>query len=313
MTPLAAQSHAVAFQDSESGLVTVPLKKFCCDIEDYTAVLRPEAEWEKVLDHRRQLKVSKLYENATQMLAWIAGIMFVVALAARVLHVATSSLTPSSLIPVAGVGHFPRSFRKATPQTRALAHTAHLAPPALCEDADPGECANLLTQTPLNSSERAATPTKNGGPIPALPPQCSPHSGGRAAARCPASCGLCAVVLADCHEVLIEENACKESEDVVGMVCQADGDMKKEGYCTWLPTSGTGGTITKMELQNRAAAEHPRRFVCAHCKDKEMSFARRALMAQMLELRMEEDHRKRDALDERDANVRERDALTVAR
>mmetsp|Transcript_101837 Transcript_101837/g.180636 ORF Transcript_101837/g.180636 Transcript_101837/m.180636 type:complete len:285 (-) Transcript_101837:30-884(-) len=139
-------------------------------------------------------------------------------------------------------------------------------PVPLCEDADADECARL---TAVDSAGK-------------LPDACQPWSNGLAASRCPRSCGLCAVVLGDCAKVdILEASACVEKEDVVGEVCGHDGDWKNEAYCTWLPQVNSSA---------------PRRFACARCADKKLSSERRALVAQMLELRMEEDEREAERL-----------------
>jgi len=185
-------------------------------------------------------------------------------------------------------------------------------PPAmsLCEDAS--ECQQLF------ASEVQVGALDSSGFRP-LPSGCAAHGNGTAAARCPRSCGLCAVVLADCNNVAIfREDACLEGEDVVGEVCANDGDMKKEAYCTWMPTNTTA---TQLRATGKAQATlgAERRFVCAHCADDaaHMSAERRAMMAQMMELRIEEDGREdsnpREALQSNVAALAERDELVVHR
>lgn len=182
----------------------------------------------------------------------------------------------------------------------------------VCEDADPLECARLF------AAEAQQFSADSSGLTP-LPSACSPRGSGTAAARCPRSCGLCAVVLADCHHVAVfNEGSCVEGDDVVGEVCSGDGDMKKEAYCTWLPTNTTATKPANGNNRlNIAALTPPRRFVCAHCVDVKMSPERRAMMAQMLELRIEEDGREasrsKDALENNAASVAERDAVVVHR
>jgi len=137
-----------------------------------------------------------------------------------------------------------------------------------CEDSSPRDCAQLLSM--YNNVSHG------------LQAACHPHAAGTLAFKCPRSCGVCAIILSDCHslEVVADPGACMEKQDVVGEVCANDGNLKKEGYCTWL-----GG------------AEGALHFACARCSENEaMSPERRAMTAQMAELRLEEDGREADKM-----------------
>jgi len=156
-------------------------------------------------------------------------------------------------------------------------------PPPLCEDADAVECARLTN--PQNGS------------LASIPEGCSPQSTGRAALRCPKSCGLCAVVLADCRRVdILDAGSCVEGEDVVGEVCSGDGKADKEAYCTWLPVNHSGIRNHGRSGSKTGTHKPQLQFVCAHCADERMSAERRALLGQMLELRLEEDGREASEL-----------------
>jgi len=186
-------------------------------------------------------------------------------------------------------------------------------PPALPFCSDAGDCEELFaSEIPVG--------TQNNSGLQPLPPGCAAQGHGGLAARCPRSCGLCAVVLAGCSNVAVfREDACLVGEDVVGEVCANDGDMKKEAYCTWMPTNATATATHLRAGKAPATLGSERRFVCAHCADDaaHMSAERRALMAQMLELRIEEDGREEDnreeALESNPAALAERDTLVVHR
>eukprot|EP00927_Polykrikos_kofoidii_P023271 TRINITY_DN21493_c0_g1_i1.p1 TRINITY_DN21493_c0_g1~~TRINITY_DN21493_c0_g1_i1.p1 ORF type:complete len:401 (+),score=71.94 TRINITY_DN21493_c0_g1_i1:58-1260(+) len=186
-----------------------------------------------------------------------------------------------------------------------------------CEDLNPAECSRLVRPTRLDGSERlpdgcqptsAAAGAFRGndteivaaaGDSPNLTKQAFASGSGSMsiADMCPRTCGLCAVVLSDCVQLALVggNSSCIVGEDVVGEVCAADGDVTQEGYCTWVHAPQT-------------------RFVCARCADRVASPERRAVLAQVTELRLEEDARPMSQLVAVNAaSMRERAALTVPR
>lgn len=276
----------------------LPLRCYACEVEDYKSLDMPVRAAMKAAPRPKHPNpwsildsVSRGYELAVKVFAWLLLLLLVATLWFRYLNasktVARAGLRSSIHNGVAQVGP--------------------TLPPPLCEDVDARECAQLLSEVPHGPADSRG--------IPPLAPGCSPHSNGTAAARCPRSCGLCAVVLADCHRVRVySHDACVEGQDVVGEVCANDGDMRREAYCTWMPSNKSDAS----PLSTSTAVAAPRHFVCAHCVDENMSPERRAMMAQMLELRMEEDGREadrgaKDAVVNHADSIAERDALVVQR
>jgi len=144
-----------------------------------------------------------------------------------------------------------------------------------CEDSDPLWCAQVL-QVAANKSRRGLHTLH----------ACRAAGGEAAVTNCMRSCGVCAILLSDCRDVQIvpgSTGSCNEHEDVVGEVCANDGNLDKEGYCTWMTTAKVaGGEVPK--------------FVCGRCADAVISPERRAMIAQMAELRLEEDARETERL-----------------
>jgi len=302
---------AEPLQDGQGRSSTTPLKSYACEVEGYQSTNMAISHGKSDAE-RRQLShyASRAYELATRAFAWLFLILLLLTLASHLFTLSSTAAhagSPPEQIAsplVLGASTLPSVVSKVV--------SAEQQP--VCEDADPLECTRIFAAEAqqLHANSSGLTP---------LPPSCSPRGTGIAAARCPKSCGLCAVVLADCHHVAVfNEGSCVEGSDVVGEVCAGDGDMKKEAYCTWLPTNTT--TSQPASGNNRLniaalTAPAPRRFVCAHCVDVQMSPERRAMMAQMLELRIEEDGREasrsKEALENNAASVAERDAVVVHR
>lgn len=167
-----------------------------------------------------------------------------------------------------------------------------------CEDADPIWCSQAL-QAGVNRSHVGLHSLQ----------ACRLAGGDAVVTKCMRSCGICAILLSDCTNVKVaanSEGSCNEAEDVVGEVCSNDGDLDREGYCTWMPA----GAVPQ--------------FLCGHCADSVISPERRAMMAQMAELRLEEDSREVERLQHKGdgsspplrsnvRSLRERDDLVVKR
>lgn len=194
---------------------------------------------------------------------------------------------PASLVSATpAAAHKPVDQASEVVATATAARESEASPPPpstrnFCEDHDLAECDRLVKPTLIDGSER-------------LPDGCHPPgilgvdaNSNVAAARatasavsvaelCPRSCGLCALLLSDCAELVLtgDNSSCVVGDDVVGQVCAFDGDVTQEGYCTWMP-----------------ASPREARFVCARCADRFASPERRAVLAQVTELREEEDGR----------------------
>lgn len=260
---------------NKHGMIETPLMHFAFAVEDYESIKMSSAQKKEGPVEFPQ-KFTHAYQSALKIFSWLLFALVVVFFTAR--------------------------FSKSQ-----LAQTCTISPPLVCEDVDASECANLLASA--NGTSDLSKPGFG-----SLPHECSPQSNGTLAARCPRSCGLCALVLADCHSLKIyDRGTCRVGEDVVGEVCSEDGHMTKEAYCTWLPT--TSAAIPQGSLRSWSSSElqAPRIFACAHCADQQMSAERRAFMAQMLELRHEEEGRAggSDVLDA--ASEAERAAIDVSR
>jgi len=328
---------AQPLQDGQGRSSSTPLKSYACEVEGYQSIDIAVSHGKSNAE-RRQLShyASRAYELATRAFAWLLLILLLLTLASHsftfsstAAHAGSAPEQAASPL-VLGASTLPSVESKVSKERSNLwkrmqarhwvpsvAPSSFVAPAEqqpVCEDADPLECTRIF-------AAEAQQVSANSSGLTPLPSSCSPQGNGIAAARCPKSCGLCAVVLADCHHVAVfNEGSCVEGSDVVGEVCAGDGDMKKEAYCTWLPTNTT--TTQPASGNNRLniaalTAPAPRRFVCAHCADVQMSPERRAMMAQMLELRIEEDGREasrsQEALENNAASVAERDAVVVHR
>lgn len=320
--PSAAMKSSQLLEEGECCSSAAPLRKYACNVEDYHSLEQDyiQDHWHaKAKTEGRYLPqhASQAYGMATNVFAWVVFTLFVIALASRCLSVPVAvaeANLPSNItqaLPAASAQALPSARAQASPAAAQVSPTiadkphtvvARAAgptmPPVLCEDADLQECALLL------AGEDPTGPPPALGTFTPFPAACSPHAGGKAAARCPRSCGLCAVVLGDCRRATVVHDAsCEEGQDVVGEVCGHDGKMTEEAYCTYLPTGSSLG--------------EPMSFVCAHCAEEQLSPYRRSLMAQMLELRLEEDGREaghsEEALENNADSVAERDALVVHR
>jgi len=272
-------------QPCEEDLVqsATPLKTYACEVEDYhTTEMLTKGDKQGATQELWQ-HAAQAYRHGTNAFTWIVFAFVFITLSCRLFGMASQAAPPTA--------------------SSALPATS----PPLCEDAI--ECEQLFA-----SEVPAGALDKNG--FRPLPAGCAAKGNGMIAARCPRSCGLCAMVLSGCNNVAVfKPDACVEHDDVVGEVCSGDGDMKKEAYCTWMPASANA-----LQFLGKALLGAPRSFVCAHCTDdgSRMSAERRALLAQMMELRIEEDGREstdkgKEALERNAAAIAERDALAIHR
>lgn len=214
-------------------------------------------------------------------------------------------------------GHWPAALRALAPPPGSAAspRPAEAAGRArrFCEDDDPAWCERALTVGSNASSSSVVWQRL-----------CQATGASDVAAKCPRSCGLCALVLAGClkiEEVIGSAGSCNVGEDVVGEVCANDGDLVKEGYCTWLPAVALSTSST---APSPTQGRPPVRFACGHCADSPnfLSPERRAMEAQMAELRIEEDGREADyslgesgsmPLTQNRVSMQERNDLTMTR
>lgn len=266
---------------------TLPLHTVAWEVEDYNAVPRKILAQQKD-DNLQWSSMSwlpryslKAYDTIMRLFVWLVAVAIILSLTYRI-H--------AYILPARSLDfwHGAANTSQAMPSRQA---TLEQKMGALCEDVDAAQCEQL---TAVDSTGK-------------LPKSCLPNSTGLAASRCPRSCGLCAIVLGDCSKAEIrKESSCIEGEDVVGEVCDKDGNWKEEAYCTWL---------------SQKHGPKPRQFVCAHCADQKLSAERRALVAQMLELRFEEDGREvdqirsrhGDSIDAHRESIAERNAIVTPR
>lgn len=200
---------------NKQGMIETPLMHFAFAVEDYESIKMSSAQKKEGPVEFPQ-KFTHAYQSALKIFSWLLFALVVVFFTARL-------------------------------SKAQLAQTCTISPSLVCEDVDASECANLLASA--NGTSDLSKPGFG-----SLPHECSPQSNGTLAARCPRSCGLCALVLADCHSLKIYDRGnCRVGEDVVGEVCSEDGHMTKEAYCTWLPT--TSAAILEGSLRSWSSSE----------------------------------------------------------